>query len=360
MSENIKIAGEDIVLIRKYFQKKCTKKEQVTFINWIVSLEHESKLRKILRDHWDEINVAEDSKDPDLDLIMGQLHRAINIQFSQQRKDQSIASQIYRYFSRVAAILVLPLLAFFIWNLAGNKQIVLKERQPVYAEIVSPPAARVHFELPDGTTGWLNSGSTLKFPDRFDSDEREVLLTGEGYFDVFPNKAKPFVVSTKNSRITALGTIFNILDNPQDENVTATIVSGIIRVEKLADEGQVLTLGELGPNQQLIFSRKTDFFESKTVVPDYYTAWKDGKLVFRNKPMKEVITKLSRWYNVDFEIADEELEKIIFRATFVDETLSEVLKVLNLTASVGYIEHQREILQDGSYSKKKITLYLNQ
>jgi len=356
----MKIDKNDIALIRKFFQKQCTDKEKETFINWIVSLEHESKLRKIMSDHWDEINVDEVTKDPDLDSIMGQLHRAINIQFAENRKDQAGASQFFWYFSRIAAILVLPLLAFTIWSLAVNNQIILDKSQPVYAEIISPPAARIHFELPDGTTGWLNSGSTLQFPYRFDSDEREVLLTGEGYFDVFPDKKKPFVVSTNNSRITALGTIFNILDHSQDENVIATLVEGTIRVEKLTDEGKVLTLGELEPNQQFIFSKSSDIFESKTVVPDYYTSWKDGKLVFRNKPMKEVIIKLSRWYNVDFEIADEELEDIIFRATFVDETLSEVLNVLNLTASIGHIEHKRELLQDGSYSKKKITLYLNQ
>lgn len=360
MSETTKITDEDIVLIRKYFQKKCSISEKETFINWITSLEHESKMRKILYDHWDELDISKEmyGPDPDLDIIISQLHRAINIQTAEQNRNQPLVRKIYRYFSRVAAILLLPILAVMTWYLAGNKNISIQEPNQVYAEIVSPPAARVHFELPDGTTGWLNSGSTLKFPDRFVCGQREVFLNGEGYFDVYPNPDKPFIVLTSNARITALGTEFNILDNTQDENIEATLVTGKILVEKLVGEGKIVTLGELNPNQQMVFSRNTDYQVSKTVEPAFITAWKEGKLVFRNEPMNEVIKKMSRWYNVDVEIKDKELEEVILRATFVDETLSEVLKVLKLTASINYHEYPREILPDGSYSKKKITLYI--
>jgi len=360
MSESHSFNQVDNVLIKKYFQKKCTDKEKEAFIRWITSLEHEPKLREILKDHWNEINLLHaDREDPELNQIMGQLHRAINIQTLVNHQNQPILRKLYHHFIKVAAIIILPLIAFTSLYIANNRLNVFDKTETSFAEIVAPSTARIHIELPDGSTCWLNSESSIKFPNRFNSNERKILLNGEGYFDVFPDPAKPFIIETCNSRITALGTKFNILDNFQDKNVEVTLVSGKIQVDKIDINGKVKTLGVLSPNQQVVFSKVNEYAEVKSVVPDYYTAWINGKLVFRNDSMKNVIKKLSKWYNVDFEVENEEIEEIIFRATFVDETLSEVLKVLNLTLSINYIEHPREIQQDGTYSKKRITLFLN-
>ena len=115
---------------------------------------------------------------------------------------------------------------------------------------------------------------------------------------------------------------------------------------------------ELQPDHQLVISRKTGFINTKEVVTKKYTSWKEGKLVLRNDSMNEVVKRIGRWYNVEIDLKDKKLESYRYRATFEDETFSEVLKLLKLTSPIDYVEHKREMLSDGTFTKKKITLFL--
>jgi ferric-dicitrate binding protein FerR (iron transport regulator) len=98
---------------------------------------------------------------------------------------------------------------------------------------------------------------------------------------------------------------------------------------------------------------------SKSVTdPAKYNAWTEGKLVFRGDPMAEVARRIERWYNVKIELGDKELEKYTFRATFQDDTLEDVLRFLSLTSPIRYSITPRELMQDGTYRKEKVTIYL--
>jgi ferric-dicitrate binding protein FerR (iron transport regulator) len=227
-----------------------------------------------------------------------------------------------------------------------------------YTEINSPLGARTHFELPDGSSGWLNSGSKLKFPSYFFGSTRDVFLTGEGFFDVNHMSKKPFVVKTNWSEVIALGTSFNVMAWPDEEQITVTMESGQTLINRIDENKRKSKITDLRYGEQIIFYKHSSEVQKHRVAAEYFTSWKDGKLIFKNESMIEILKKLGRWYNVDFIIEDKVIEEYEYRASFRDETLEEVLRMLEKTSPIGYQEMEREVLPDGVFSKKKIKLFI--
>ncbi|NJO68090.1 MAG: DUF4974 domain-containing protein [Bacteroidetes bacterium] len=88
-----------------------------------------------------------------------------------------------------------------------------------------------------------------------------------------------------------------------------------------------------------------------------YIAWKDGRLVFRNEPLADVVKKISQIYNVDIELQGKELQNYRYRATFEEESLFEILKLLKLSSPIQYREVKREIMPNGTFTKRKIIIF---
>ncbi len=168
----------------------------------------------------------------------------------------------------------------------------------------------------------------------------------------------PFVVKVREMEIVALGTEFNVSCYPDDETCAVTLEKGKVIVKRTTESRELQRLAELLPGQHIIIPCKTDKVKVNEVVTDKYTSWKEGKMVFRNDPMNEVVKRLGRLYNVEFILQGEALLDYRYRATFVDETLDEVLKLLKLSSPIDYVEQKREMLPDGSFTKKKITFFL--
>ncbi|MCD6367035.1 MAG: DUF4974 domain-containing protein [Bacteroidales bacterium] len=348
----------DIKLIKKFLQKKCNHNEHELVLNWFTHIRYEKKLKYIIQEHWDEIELESPDYDLNTSRFLDKLHHLIHLDSYKKSRDIPFYRKAYQQFSKIAAILLLPVLVISTWYFLTDRRFFVKEEKTIYAEIYSPLAARTRFELPDGSTGWLNSGSSLKFPVKFYGPQRKVELSGEGFFNVVKNSEKPFVVKTSDMNITALGTRFNVLAYPDDETCEITLESGKVVFEKIRESGEPVKRVELQPNHQLVISRKRGIIDTREVVPEKYTSWKEGKLILRNDPMNEVVKKIGRWYNVEIDLKDKELESYTYRATFEDETLSEVLKLLKLTSPIDYVEQQREMLPDGTFTKKKIIFFL--
>lgn len=347
-----------IKLIKKFLQKKCNHNEHELVLSWFTDIRYERKLKYIISEHWDEIELESPDYDLDTDRFLDKLHHLIHLDSYERSCSVPFYRKAYRQLSKIAAILLLPVLVVSTWYFKTDGRFFAKEEKTIYAEIYSSLAARTRFELPDGSTGWLNSGSTLKFPVKFRGPQREVELSGEGFFNVVKDPENPFVVKTSDMNIMALGTRFNVLAYPDDKTCEITLESGKVVVEKIRESGEPVKLAELQPNHQLVILRKTGIINTKEVVVEKYTSWKEGKLVFRNDPMNEVVKRIGRWYNVEIDLKDKELESYRYRATFENETFSEVLKLLKLTSPMDYVEQKREMLPDGTFTKKKIIFFL--
>jgi ferric-dicitrate binding protein FerR (iron transport regulator) len=152
-----------------------------------------------------------------------------------------------------------------------------------------------------------------------------------------------------------LGTQFNVLAYETEKSEEIILKEGSIEV--YSKQGKRLV--GLVPDQKLSLNTENRQFKTNQVEAEQYVSWTEGKLVFRNESMQLVADRLGRWYNVEIEIADEDLLKYAFRATFIDEPLEEVLKLLARTAPIKYKEIKRETSNDNTYKKRKFIVSLD-
>ena len=256
---------------------------------------------------------------------------------------------------RAAAILLLPLLVWSgyltIRNLSMNK---LPEEYVMMQTVTSRQGMVTQFLLADGTKVWLNSGSELRFPIRFTGDtRREVKLRGEAFFEVAKNVKQPFRVNAKEFDIDVLGTSFDVISYDDDTRSEVILIEGKVRLS--AGKGQVKKeYGTIHPGQRAVFKEESREVYTEEVEVDKYISWRDGNLIFRDDPMEDVIRRLSRWFNVEIVVNDPEIESYIYTATFRNENLEQVLKLLKLSAPIDYRIIARKALPDNEFTKPKI------
>ena len=170
--------------------------------------------------------------------------------------------------------------------------------------IVVPRGGEYELVLADGTRVWLNSESRLTYPVRFTGELREVKMEGEICFDVARKEEQPFVVRTADLAVKVLGTLFNMEAYPEDSRVTTTLVRGKVEVA-VGDKTQVLQ-----PDQQLAV--EAGRFTLKQVVAEDYIGWTNGLFHFTEASLEEIMTKLARWYDVEFFFAKPDLKEAHF------------------------------------------------
>jgi ferric-dicitrate binding protein FerR (iron transport regulator) len=161
-----------------------------------------------------------------------------------------------------------------------------------------PFGKTAHLTLADGTKVSLNAGSQLIFPDNFeDKDKREVMLIGEGYFDVTHNASKPFKVLTNDITFTVLGTSFNISSYPDQTDVSAVLVTGSLQVENnvFLNKQKVI----LKPGEKSSYSIAQKHLDVSQVNTNFYTSWKDGYLTLEKNSIANLVKQIERFYNVD-------------------------------------------------------------
>lgn len=187
-----------------------------------------------------------------------------------------------------------------IYSLEGN------DEQVEYHTIRVPRGGEYNLLLSDNTKVYLNAGSSLRYPVRFSGDRREVILEGEGYFEVTRDTTKPFIVKTGSIDVQVLGTSFNVNAYPEEEDVETTLVEGKVRVDS-KNEQRVLE-----PGTQLVYDKRREDMVVRKVDTEEYTSWKDGYYYFKRETLGRIMDRLSRWYNLNVFYQNEELKSIEF------------------------------------------------
>lgn len=163
--------------------------------------------------------------------------------------------------------------------------------------------------LEDSTEVWLNSESTLRYPETFGPKERRVEVSGEAYFAVRHDAERPFIVDTREQSIKVYGTTFNVRAYDDDPIVYTTLESGTISITKRGSHsGEVI----LRPGHQALFSRDIEKLHLRMVDPKVITGWRHGRFVFEEQMLSGIMRDLSRWYNFEYEFAHPSLENIVF------------------------------------------------
>ena len=195
----------------------------------------------------------------------------------------------------------------------------------------TPNGARTTFNLPDGSTVWLNAGTQLTFS-AFGKSERRVFLKGEAYFKIAHDAKRPFIISTDFGEVKDLGTAFNVKAY-DDDLFTTTVEEGLVEVNAESTSREVY----VKPGQQAVLLSALGSVDVKEVETQIFTCWKDGILIFKKDALEDIVKKLERWYNVNIELApDVELKNYRFTGTIEMESLPEVLELIRITAPVRY------------------------
>jgi hypothetical protein len=208
--------------------------------------------------------------------------------------------------------------------------------------IVIPKGGQYEVTLPDGTSVWLNSASSLKYPTVFTGKERHVELTGEAYFEVTKNKARPFTVSTGKVDVRVLGTHFNIAAYPDDPASKTTLLEGAV---VLSNRKQQLALI---PGQQGIATADNQPMELKTVNMEDAIAWKKGYFSFRKENIESAMRKIARWYDVDVAYQGKMSRKILGGSVSRTQDIDEILAYIELTGIAHFELKGRRIIVRGN------------
>lgn len=212
----------------------------------------------------------------------------------------------------------------------------------VYNTITTPYGGQYQVTLQDGTKVWLNAGSSLRFPAAFSGDHRNVTLTGEAYFEVAKDKARPFFVTVGAGAATpltvkVLGTHFNINAYPEEQQHTVTLVEGAVKV----DYGAANAL--LAPGREAVLDKVSGRLQTAATDTESAIAWKNGYFIFDNEKVESIMRQISRWYDVKISYQGDVSKKAIGGSLSRSKNVSEVLNMLELTGTVHFKINGRRI-----------------
>jgi len=210
-----------------------------------------------------------------------------------------------------------------------------------YNELVTPKGGRYQVTLSDGTVAILNANSRLRFPVDFVGETRQVILSGEAYFEV-QHDGRPFIVECDGMNVEVLGTTFNVSSYEDDMDIRTTLVEGKVRVfsNKIPDNDKILA-----PADQAVFTKENANIEVIEVNTSIYTSWVDGKLEFGKESLENVMKTLSRWYDFEYEFKNEDAKYFHFSARLTnDQEISAILDMLEMTTNVKFELEERTIM----------------
>ena len=272
-----------------------------------------NNLKEFLVNHSEELSLLSRN---DVESAWGKIKPGV------QQSRSSLRLGVLRY----AAVVVLAfLLGVLVTNYIKNSPSSVQ-----YATVAIPNGQMGNVTLPDGTEVSLNSGSTLRYPSRFDTRQRDVWFTGEAYFQVKSDEKHPFHVHLENYTIQVTGTSFNVRSY-KGFSLETTLVEG--KVEVLDNKGA--GLASLVPGQ--MFYTTNNEMKIQTVKTEVYTMWKDGKLFLDDETLGEISEKLERWYNVEIRFADEKIKQNKLSGTILkNKPFDQILKILTIKESLNY------------------------
>ncbi|MEK6481008.1 FecR domain-containing protein [Catalinimonas sp. 4WD22] len=317
-------------LLDKYVQGTCTPEEI-----------------KLLHRFYDSFQEEELEEEPDafeMWLIQEKIHRSIERSLEQTEREEHNARkyQISKKYSllRAAAIIFI----FFGIGIGGYYAYDnMPEPQMAWVEKITKKGQKATLTLTDGTKVYLNVDSKLTFPERFDTDKREVVLEGEAFFDVTKNPEKPFIIRSGNLTTTVLGTSFNIKAFDH-EDPQVTVVSGKVKVNALntdSTHNEVL----LTPFQQAFYDGQ---LHKKEVEIRPFIAWRDKVIHFDEVSLEEAVVVLERWFNVSIDIEGEQIRKCKISGKYLNENLINIMKSFEHILDVEYtIDAERKLTIKG-------------
>jgi ferric-dicitrate binding protein FerR (iron transport regulator) len=350
------------ILFRKYLNNACSKQEVEEVLNFIenpansdfLNQEANSQFISIDKQSNDELKTQENQAS--MDHILDRIHHQIRLQEIENTVVPERKKNFFAFFAKAAAILILPIFSYAVYVTLKTSDAKHRESIQVAWQTVKTTAGmQTDFMLPDGSHVWLNSGSALEYPVAFAKNIRQVKLTGEAFFDVKKDPLHPFIVHAGKINIEVKGTRFNVSNYPGETHAELILETGSVRLFE-GNYTDNKTLAFIKPGERALLDNTQKKLSVSGTDVEKYTSWKEGLLIFRDDKMDEVVRQLNKKFNVDIILQDAELKEYIYTATFQDESLTQILELLKISAPVNYVIYKPIQLADNSFSKQKIII----
>lgn len=316
----------------RYLNGLASKEEARQVEQWLEQSNGRKELEDIMKASWENVESIDDSKK--LDQLLKGIHEKINVRTSND-KQKGRLRKLWLPVSKIAASFALiGLLAVLVYE-----QINQPVEQPVLEKLKvfsrhAGPGQKMKLRLPDQTYVILNANSTISYQSDFGREDRKVSLEGEAFFEITPDKLRPFKVMTNDVVTTALGTAFNAYS--RNNVIKVALTEGKIKVEK-PDETGSLNSVVINPGKMVSSTGSGDLGLSIT---DFdiakVTVWKEGRIRFKSKPLKYVLRDLENWYGVSIETQGQVDTNRKVSGLFDNESLENILNGLTFSLEMKY------------------------
>ncbi|TKG95335.1 DUF4974 domain-containing protein [Puteibacter caeruleilacunae] len=246
---------------------------------------------------------------------------------------------------RYAAVVTIALIIGSLFTLMMTKPD--QQTTPLaYTTVEAPYGQMSKITLSDGTAVWLNSGTTLKYPNIFNQENRSVEINGEGFFDVTTDPEHPFIVETNQLKVKVLGTSFNVNAYKEDTDTEITLLEG--KVELLNRAGT--RIAGITPGEQAVLDNQG--LTIKKVDTRFYDSWREGRMEFSGVQLKDIVKKLERWYNVEITLEGNAIEETLISGTIMRyKPIDQILKAMRIMGDIDYT------IKSNPSGKDQIKLY---
>jgi transmembrane sensor len=327
------------------FQKLCIKEltngispvEKEILDKWLSqSPEYKLEYEKI-KSVWISSAREEKFSMPDIDAEWNSLYERLELNKIKQASKESLLDKFSFYLQTAfapkwrpalggALFIILFALGFVVWNNINSV--------PQIKTIATGNKEIKEVQLPDGSIVKLNNGSSIQYAESFSGDVREVKLNGEAFFSVVKN-SHPFVVETNNAKITVLGTKFDIF--ARGEKTKVVVKEGKVKFARRENESSsvYLTKGQLSA-----VTKNLDPNLPEEVDPDYLLGWMNGKLVFNETSLNEIVDELERFYDVPISIEVNNSNTYTLTGSFINHNVDSALTMICLTLNLDFEKQQ--------------------
>ena len=303
-------------LLKKYFNGQCTADEEVLVRQWLNGSQRE--LPEAGSDVFEGVDKAE---------LREQMWSSLNP--SPGRAYPRRSWPVVRIAAIWIALLAIVGGAYYYWTPAGEPVQAVAE---VYKTIEAARGKKMQLTLADGTSIYLNAGSTLRVPEQFTGGNRTIYLTGEAFLEVAKDSLKPFIVVTPRATVRVLGTVFNVKAYPDDLLTRVAVQEGKVRVTDSTGQSVLLV-----KDQAADYAWQTQTFRAGAAAVHDDVAWRGGVMVFRDEPLTRVVATLARWYDVHVQIRGKQLGLQRFSGSYgPNPTLAVLLKDLSVVMHFNY------------------------
>lgn len=251
------------------------------------------------------------------------------------------------YLFRIAAVL---LVALFTGLFVYSHMSTIEQTEPqaisafnVLQELKTERGEKARVTFSDGTSVMLNSASTVRFPQEFHGNKREVYLEGEAYFEVFHNPDQPFIVHSQDARIEVLGTKFSVRGWSEEPGVEVVVGGGEVSVQSSSRPPNRRSEVILTKGLRTEIKRGQNPIEPIKVKPVNHLLWTSGGIHFDNEPFREVVRGLERRFNVNITIDDKAICDVPYTGTFQYAELNEILSVIAASLEIEYSRYGTEV-----------------